>query len=138
MVTYPIADVLTRIRNAQRAKHPSVRLTKSKVAKMLLDLLHSEGFISYVEEKSVGACGKKELKFGEYEVGLKYFSNGEPCITKATRMSKPGKRVYSGVEDIPLVKRGLGLCVVSTSQGIISDREARKRNIGGEVMAVIG
>lgn len=138
MVTDPISDVLTRIRNAQSAKHASVRLTKSKVTKMLLDLLLAEGFISYLEEKSVAACGKKELKFGEYEVGLKYFSNGEPCISKAQRMSKPGKRVYSAVSEIPLVKSGLGLCVVSTSQGIISDREARKRNIGGEVMAVIG
>ncbi|MCL4170431.1 UNVERIFIED_CONTAM: hypothetical protein GTU68_041158 [Idotea baltica] len=128
MVTDPIADVLTRIRNAQRAKHASVRLSKSKVSKMILDLLLSEGFISYLDTKK--AETKKSMKFEteEYEVGLKYFSN----------VSKPGKRVYSKLADIPLVNRGLGLCVLSTSQGIISDREARKRKIGGELMAVIG
>lgn len=138
MVTDPIADVLTRIRNAQRAKHTSVRLSKSKVSKMLLDLLLSEGFVSYLDTKK--AENKKSIRFEmeEYEVGLKYFSNGEPCISKAVRMSKPGKRVYSKVSDIPLVNRGLGLCILSTSQGVISDREARKRKIGGEIMAVIG
>lgn len=133
MVTDPIADVLTRIRNAQRANHQSARLRKSKAGKAVLDLLLAEGFISYLEEKS-----DRDEQFGEYEVGLKYFSNGEPCISKAVRMSKPGRRMYTGVKDIPVVNSGLGLCVLSTSQGVISDREARKKNIGGEIVALIG
>jgi small subunit ribosomal protein S8 len=133
MTTDTIADVLTRIRNAQRANHKSVRMAVSKGTLSVLEQLLAEGFIEYIETVSV-----PDSIFQDYEVGLKYFANGQPCITKAVRVSKPGKRVYTRVKDIPVVNSGLGMCLLSTSEGVISGREARKRNIGGEVIALIG
>lgn len=126
-----VSDVLTRIRNAQRAGHKVVQLPVSNVAKGLVDLLKQEGFVD-------GFATKETESFPVIEVYLKYLSSGEPVIGKATRVSKPGRRVYMGWEEIPLVKNGLGIAVVSTSQGLMSDREARKRKVGGEVWALVG
>lgn len=132
MRTDPIADVLTRIRNAQRAGHKSVRVKKSNMIVRVLDVLKSEGFIDHSETKL-----DAENKFEEIEVFLKYYSSGQPAINALQRVSKPGKRVYSRATEIPQVEHGLGFALVSTSEGVMSDREARRRKIGGEVLAVI-
>lgn len=132
MITDPIADVLTRVRNAQNAGHRSVRVRFSKVAKGILEVLKNEGFIEYVEQKKDG-----EGKWDEYEAGLKYYSDGKPGIQQARRMSRPGRRLYSQVGDIPQVECGLGIAIVSTSNGIMSDREARRQNVGGELLAFV-
>ena len=133
MVTDPIADALTRIRNAQRAAHKSVRVRYSKMNQCLLQVLKDEGFISYFEKKDAAVAGHYDI-----EVGLKYFSTGEPFIVKLDRVSKPGCRVYSSVTDLPRVDAGLGMAIISTSEGVLSDRIARQRKIGGEVLALVG
>ena len=130
MVTDTIADVLTRIRNGQRAKFKSVTIPASRMTGYVLDVLKEEGFIEGVE--------KTEDGFGKYEVGLRYYSSGEPVISVAQRVSKSGRRKYFSNGDVPRVFSGLGISIVSTSQGVMSDREARKRKIGGEVLALIG
>lgn len=129
MITDPIADLLTRIRNAQVAGHHTARIRKSKMAERVLKVLQAEGFIGAIETRDEG--------FGEYEVNLKYYSEGEPAIRMAKRHSTPGCRKYVGSSDVPRVESGLGIAVLSTSQGVISDREARKQGIGGEVLALI-
>lgn len=133
MVTDSIADLLTRIRNAQRAGHKLVNVSSSKMATRVLEVLKDEGFIaSYKSAKKEGA------KFETIDVHLKYFSSGAPVIGSAKRISTSGKRVYTAAEDLPRIHSGLGISIVSTSQGVMSDREARKRKIGGEVLAQIG
>jgi small subunit ribosomal protein S8 len=132
MKTDSIADLLTRVRNAQRAGHKSVRIAKSSLGARVLEVLKVEGFIDHVETKK-----DAEDKFEEFEVFLKYYSSGQPAINALRRVSKPGKRVYSSTEDIPHIEHGLGISIVSTSQGVMSDREARRRKIGGEVLAVV-
>jgi small subunit ribosomal protein S8 len=142
MVNDPIADLLTRIRNAQRAHHRSVTVRKSKATKRVLDVLKKEGFIEgYSEvkapEKKVPGMGT-ELKFGGIEVVLRYYETGEPLISSIERVSTPGMRVYTEVTKLPKVFSGLGISIVSTSQGVMSDRDARKKGIGGEVLARVG
>jgi small subunit ribosomal protein S8 len=135
-----IADLLTRIRNGQRARHGSVLVPITKLNRKLLEILSEEGFIGVVEEQFVenGRVGKRPYGgLGFFKVEIGYYSDGEPLIREAFRVSKSGKRVYSKVEDLGRVKSGLGLSLVSTSQGIMTDREALKRNIGGEVLASI-
>lgn len=132
MITDPIADVLTRIRNAQRAGHKTVRIRFSKMAGRILEVLKAEGFIEFYEQKK-DAKGK----WDEYEAGLKYYENGQPGIKTARRFSTPGRRFYSHVADIPTVECGLGVAIMSTSKGVISDREARRQQVGGEVLALI-
>lgn len=132
MVNDTIADVLTRIRNAQRAGHKSVRVSASRSSQGVLTVLRDEGFVESFE-----VVKDRADKFDECNVVLKYFGSGEPVIDKAKRMSTPGRRVYSGVEDLPRVDCGLGISIISTSKGIISDREARKQHIGGEVLATV-
>lgn len=132
MVTDSIADLLTRIRNAQRAGHKMVSVSSSKMATRILDVLKEEGFIASYK------VGKKEgAKFEAIDVHLKYFSSGAPVIGSAKRISTSGKRMYSASDDLPKIHSGLGISIVSTSQGVMSDREARKRKIGGEVLAQI-
>ena len=133
MVTDPISDLLTRIRNAQRAGHKSVRVQLSSQSRRMLELLKSEGFIGAFEEKPA-----LEGNFKEYNVVLKYNTAGKPIISLAKRVSKPGRRVYLRANELPQVHCGLGIAVVSTSQGVLTDREARKRGVGGEVLAHIG
>lgn len=132
MITDPIADLLTRVRNAQRAGHKSVRVRGSKMARSVLEVMKSEGFITYIEDKK-DAAGK----FDELEVGLKYFQSGDPVMGDIRRISKPGRRQYLPCDQLPQIHCGLGSAIVSTSQGVLSAREAMKRKIGGELLATI-
>ncbi|WP_205961621.1 30S ribosomal protein S8 [Pararhodobacter oceanensis] len=123
----PLGDMLTRIRNAQLRGKTSVRTPASKVRAWVLDVLQSEGYIrGYTAGTS--ADGHPELT-----IELKY-SSGEPAIRELSRVSKPGRRVYAGVKEIPQVRNGLGVSVVSTPKGIMSDANARAANVGGEVL----
>lgn len=133
MMIDTIADFLTRIRNGQRAGKKTVCVQSSHMNRHLLDVLKVEGFIQSYEQKE-----NVETGFKQYEVWLKYSNAGEPAISLARRISGSGRRVYSVCKNLPRVFNGLGISVVSTSQGVMSDREARRRKIGGEVLAHIG
>ena len=131
MVTDSIADYLTRIRNAQRAGHKSCIVDGSKMNVSLSAVLKSEGFI--IDYTKVAEATHSTLK-----IELKYYGDGQPVMQEIKRMSKPGRRSYVRCEEIPQVHNGLGIAILSTSQGIFSDKEARARNIGGELLALIG
>jgi small subunit ribosomal protein S8 len=133
MINDFVSDLLTRIRNSQRAGHKSVVVMDSRMNKQVLAVLKQEGMIdSYVPlEKPMG--GGRALT-----VYLKYTSSGRPVISRADRVSKPGRRVYKRASELPKVSCGLGVAVISTSQGVLSDREARRKSVGGEVLALIG
>ena len=126
----PISDMLTRIRNAQMAEKTSVIMPSSKLKVAIAEVLKNEG---YVDGFNVikGEGGKATL-----EIALKYYS-GQPVIEKIQRVSRPGLRVYKGSEDIPKVMNGLGIAIVSTSKGLMTDRKARANGIGGEVLCVV-
>ena len=130
MMTDPIADMLTRIRNAVRVERPHVDLPLSKVKRGLAEVLKREGYIWDWEE--VEAKPASHLR-----VFLKYGPNGERVIRHARRISKPGRRVYSRATKLKPVLNGLGIRILSTSRGVISDREARQRNLGGEVLCEV-
>jgi small subunit ribosomal protein S8 len=130
MMTDPIADMLTRIRNAVRVERPHVDMPVSKVKRGLAEVLKREGYIWDWEE--VQAEPGNQLR-----VHLKYGPNGERVIRRIRRVSKPGRRVYSGATDLKPILGGLGISVLSTSRGVISDREARQRKLGGEVLCEI-
>ncbi len=123
----PIADMITRIRNGQRARKSSVGTPASKMRSAILDVLKSEGFIRGYSDGET-ADGKPT-----FEVELKY-SEGKPVIEEIQRVSRPGRRVYSSVEDLPRIYNGLGISIVSTPRGVLSDIEARKQNVGGEIL----
>ena len=125
----PIADMLTRIRNAQMAGHEQVVVTGSKMKKALLDVMASEGYIHGYEEKKDGA--KSELV-----VRLKYYQ-GKPVIEQIKRVSRPGLRVYKKKDELPKVMGGLGIAIVSTSKGVMTDHQARKAGLGGEVVCTV-
>ena len=129
-VTDPIADMLTRIRNALTAKHDSVEIPASKIKIAIADILVDEGFVksSTVVEKD----GKKNIV-----IDLKYGPGNEKVLTGLKRISKPGLRVYSSAAEMPKVLGGMGIAIVSTSRGVITDKVARKNNIGGEVLAFV-
>lgn len=130
MTTDPIADMLTRIRNAQVVKHDSVTLENSQMKKAIADILLEEGYVSSVEVIEDGA-------FSNLVIKLKYGPKGEKVITGLKRISKPGLRVYASSEDLPKVLGGLGIAIVSTSKGVMTDKNARKLGIGGEVLAYV-
>jgi len=130
MMTDPIADMLTRIRNAVRVERPHVDLPASKVKRGLAEVLKREGYIWDWEE--VAGVPASSLR-----LHLKYGPNGERVIRHVRRVSKPGRRVYSGAMKLKPVLGGMGIVVLSTSRGVISDREARQRNLGGEVLCEI-
>ena len=130
MMTDPIADMLTRIRNAVRVEKPHVDMPLSKVKRGLAEVLKREGYIWDWEE--VAHPPANELR-----VHLKYGPNGEQVIRRIKRISKPGCRIYSGSADLKPVLGGLGIRVISTSRGVISDREARQRKLGGEVLCEV-
>jgi len=130
LVLDPIADMLTRIRNANSNKHDTVLIPQSKTKLAIAEILKNEGFI--VDFKAVESEGIKMI-----EVALKYGPNGERVIQGLKRISKPGLRIYSNAEQLPQVLNGLGIAIVSTSKGIITDKEARKLNVGGEVLAYV-
>jgi small subunit ribosomal protein S8 len=131
-MTDPLGDMLTRIRNGQRAKMDSVITPASKLRARVLDVLQREGYIRGYSEILLGRMEQhKGLR-----IELKYFE-GEPAIRHLARVSKPGRRVYSGSKDLPRVKSGLGITIVSTPRGVLSDAEARDANVGGEVLAEV-
>jgi small subunit ribosomal protein S8 len=131
-LTDPLGDMLTRIRNGQRAKMDSVTTPASTLRARVLDVLQREGYIR----------GYSEILLGRFEqhkglrIELKYFE-GEPAIRHVARVSKPGRRVYSASKELPRVKGGLGITIVSTPRGVLSDIEARDANVGGEVLAEV-
>lgn len=130
VMTDPIADMLTRIRNANNAKHESVDVPASNIKKSLAEILLGEGYIKgfdFIEDGKQGIL-RIELKYGE---------NKTKVITGIKRISKPGLRVYANTEEIPRVLGGLGIAILSTSKGIITDKEARKNNVGGEVICYV-
>ncbi len=129
-ITDPIADMLTRIRNANSAKHDTVDIPASNMKKAIAQILVDEG---YIKNYKVIEDGKQ----GVIRVTLKYGEGKSQVITGLRRVSKPGLRIYSNVEEMPKVMKGLGVAIVSTSKGIMTDREARKQNVGGEVLAFI-
>ena len=126
----PIGDMLTRIRNAQMRGKSTVSTPASKLRAWVLDVLADEGYIRGYE-KTTSTDGH-----GAIEISLKYF-DGVPVIRELKRVSKPGRRVYLGVKDIPQVRQGLGVSIVSTPQGVMSDANARARNVGGEVLCTV-
>ena len=126
VMTDPIADMLTRIRNANAAHHETVNIPASRMKAAVLDILLQEGFVKNVEKE------ENTLK-----VTLKYGSNNEKVITGIKRISKPGLRVYAKKEELPRVLGGLGIAVISTSKGVMSDKQARKEGLGGEVIAYV-
>jgi small subunit ribosomal protein S8 len=130
MNTDPIADMLTRIRNGAQASHPSVDVPSSKLKVALAKVLKEEGYIEDYEVKQV-------RKFNVITITLKYDSKNKPVITKLVRVSKPGLKTYSKAKNLQKVLGGLGVAVVSTSKGLMTDRKARKENIGGEVLCYV-
>ena len=129
-ITDTIADLLTRIRNANSAKHATVDVPASNVKKAITQILVDEG---YVKGFQIIEDGKQ----GIIRITLKYGENKSPIITGLRRVSKPGLRIYSSCEDMPKVRKGLGIAIVSTSKGIVTDKKARELNVGGEVLACI-
>jgi len=130
MITDPIADMLTRIRNANNVKHKSVEIPASNTKKKLAEILLNEGFI-----KSYNVT--EDNKQGIVKIELKYGADNKKVITGLKRISKPGLRVYARNSEIPKVLGGLGIAIISTSQGMITDKEARKLGIGGEVICYV-
>ena len=129
-ITDPIADMLTRIRNAVAAKHKTVDVPVSNMKKAIAQILLDEGYIRSYEIVDDG-------KQGMIHIVLKYGANNEKVISGLKRVSKPGLRVYAGKEDIPSVFKGLGIAIVSTSKGVMTDKKARAEKIGGEVLALV-
>ena len=129
-ISDPLGDLLTRIRNAQMRGKSTVRTPASKLRAWVLDVLKNEGYIRGYEEVT-NAAGHNEL-----EIGLKYH-DGIPVIREVARVSKPGRRVYTGAKAIPQVRQGLGVSIVSTPKGVMSDAAARSANVGGEVLCTV-
>ena len=129
-ITDSIADMLTRIRNANSAKHDTVQIPASNIKKSIAQILVDEG---YIKSFKVIEDGKQ----GIIEIALKYGPNKSQVITGLRRVSKPGLRIYSNCEDMPRVQNGLGIVILSTSKGIMTDKDARKANVGGEVLAYV-
>ncbi|MBT3319193.1 MAG: 30S ribosomal protein S8 [Clostridia bacterium] len=129
-VTDPVADMLTRIRNALGAKHESVNMPASKMKKAVAGILLKEGFIKGYEYKEEGPQGI-------IRISLKYGAKEESVINGLKRISKPGLRVYAKKDDVPKVLGGLGVAIISTSKGIMTDRDARSNDVGGEVIAFV-
>lgn len=130
VMTDPIADMLTRIRNANMVRHEKLEIPASKAKKEIAEILKREGFVrdvEYVEDNRQGII----------RIFLKYGSNNERVITGLKRISKPGLRVYAKANEVPRVLNGLGIAIVSTSQGVITDKEARAKQAGGEVLAYV-
>jgi small subunit ribosomal protein S8 len=128
--TDPVADLLTRIRNANRANHDALEISSSKLKVEICRILTAEGFIK-------GFDVIKQVPQDKIKITLKYGSKREKVITNLKRISKPGLRVYVDKEHIPRVLRGLGIAILSTSQGVMTDRDARKKGVGGELLAYV-
>ena len=128
-VTDPLGDMLTRIRNGQQARKDSILSPASKLRARVLDVLKREGYIRGYKEELIGSLAGLRIE-------LKYFE-GQPAIRHVARVSKPGRRVYSGAKELPRVRNGLGITIVSTPRGVLSDAEARDQNVGGEILAEV-
>lgn len=129
-ITDTIADLLTRIRNASTAKHATVDIPASNMKKAITQILVDEGYVKsfqFIEDE----------KQGIIRITLKYDENNTPVISGLRRVSKPGLRIYSSCEDMPKVRKGLGVAIISTSKGIVTDKQAKALNVGGEVLAFI-
>ena len=129
-ITDPIADMLTRIRNANSAKHKAVDVPASNMKKAIAQILLDEGYIKSYDVVDDGNQGM-------IHIVLKYGKNNEKVISGLKRISKPGLRVYAGKEEIPYVLKGLGVAIVSTSKGVMTDKKARAEKVGGEVLAIV-
>ena len=129
-ITDPIADMLTRIRNAGAARHATVEIPASSMKKAIAQILLDEGYIKAFEVIENGTLGT-------IKVTLKYSANKEKAISGLRRVSKPGLRVYAGADELPRVLKGLGIAIISTSKGIMTDKKARELHVGGEVLAFI-
>ena len=129
-ITDSIADMLTRIRNANSAKHDTVDIPASNMKKAIAQILVDEGFVK-------GFTVIEDGKQGIIRMTLKYGENKSPVITGLRRVSKPGLRIYSNCEDMPKVMKGLGIAIVSTSKGVMTDKKARREHVGGEVLAFV-
>lgn len=130
MLTDPIADMLTKIRNAGRAKHASLKVNGSKMKKAILEILKDEGFITDIQEV-------KEKQFTDYQVQLKYDDQKKFVIREITRISKPGRRVYIQSEEVKPYKSNMGIKILSTSKGVMTNKKAMKLKIGGEVICSV-
>ena len=126
----PIADMLTKIRNASRSKHEKVDIPISKLKVEIVKILKNEGFVKNF--KLVEEQGKNVIR-----IFLKFAEDGEPVIQGLTRVSKPGKRVYKGTDEVPRISNGLAITIISTSKGVITGKKARQQNIGGEVLCYV-
>ncbi len=129
-ITDPIADMLTRLRNASAARHDSVDVPASKMKKAIAEILLEEGYIKNFQVVEDGGQGL-------IKIALKYTATGEKAITGIRRVSKPGLRVYAPADELPQVLRGLGVAVISTSRGVMTDKQARAAHVGGEVLAFV-
>ena len=129
-ITDPIADMLTRIRNAGAARHATVDVPASKMKKAIAQIMLDEGYIKAYEVVEDGVQGT-------IKITLKYTANREKAISGLRRVSKPGLRVYAGADELPRVLKGLGIAIISTSKGVMTDKQARAAHIGGEVLAFI-
>ncbi|MCA1032776.1 30S ribosomal protein S8 [Bacillus timonensis] len=130
VMTDPIADMLTRIRNANMVRHEKLEIPASKIKREVAEILKREGFVRDVEFI-------EDSKQGIIRIFLKYGANNERVITGLKRISKPGLRVYAKADEVPRVLNGLGIAIVSTSQGVLTDKEARQKQAGGEVLAYV-
>lgn len=130
MVTDPISDLLVRLRNGAQRGHETVVVPASKLKGAILEILKREG---YVDEVEVGTDGGHPV----FVVRLRYIAEGRPMIMGMVRVSKPGRRVYVGSKEIPIVKNGLGISILSTSKGVMTDRESRQQRVGGEVLCAV-
>jgi small subunit ribosomal protein S8 len=130
-VTDPISDMFTRLRNAARTSSPAVEMPASKLKLKIAEVLRNEGFISSFETKAIGTPEQK------MRIVLKYGPKGEQVIQGLKRVSRPGLKIYRPAKRVPRVLNGLGVAIVSTSQGLMTDRQARKSNLGGEILAYI-
>ena len=129
-ITDPIADLLTRVRNASNARHDSVEIPSSNMKKSIAKILLDEGYIKNMQVVD-------DDKQGVIKITLKYAEDKTPAISGLRRVSKPGLRIYSNCEDMPKVLKGLGIAIVSTSKGVMTDKQARSENVGGEVLAFV-
>ena len=129
-ITDPIADMLTRIRNANNSRHMTVDIPASNMKKAIADILLNEGYVKAVEVIEDGTQGI-------IRITLKYAENKQKVLSGLKRVSKPGLRIYASKDELPRVLKGLGIAIISTSKGIMTDKEARKQNVGGEVLAFI-
>ena len=129
-ITDPVADMLTRIRNANSAKHPTVDVPASNLKKAIAQILLEEGYIKAYEVQDNGTQGN-------IHITLKYLGKQEKALSGLRRVSKPGLRVYAGADELPKVLKGLGIAIISTSKGFMTDRKARELHVGGEVLAFV-